>query len=39
MYCAVLPSYDSGKNADKDGAVKADNPKNRERIKEVLGIN
>ena len=31
MYCAVLPSYDSGKNADKDGAIDAGSPKNRDR--------
>ena len=38
MYSAVLPSYDSkrDKNGKKQDVIKADDPKNRQRVKDII---
>jgi hypothetical protein len=38
MYSSILPSYDSGKKKDKnrEETINADDPKNRERVKQIL---
>lgn len=34
MYAAVLPTYSS--KQDKDKVIKADDPRNRERVRDIL---